>query len=77
MRSWYWFSLATMVCWGAWGIFGKLASAQIQRDEFRDQIDGTEGVGRNGGCEELTYQGVCGTRAPRWRTWVSDLSFWA
>jgi uncharacterized membrane protein len=29
MKNWYWFSLATMVCWGAWGIFGKLASAQI------------------------------------------------
>jgi bacterial/archaeal transporter family protein len=29
MKNWYWLSLATMVCWGAWGIFGKLASAQI------------------------------------------------
>jgi transporter family protein len=29
MKNWYWFSLATMFCWGAWGIFGKLASAQI------------------------------------------------
>jgi transporter family protein len=29
MKNWYWLPLATMVCWGAWGIFGKLASAQI------------------------------------------------
>ena len=29
MKNWYLFSLATMVCWGMWGIFGKLASAQI------------------------------------------------
>jgi transporter family protein len=29
MKNWYWFSLAAMACWGAWGIFGKLASAQI------------------------------------------------
>ena len=29
MKNWYLFSLATMVCWGMWGIFGKLASTQI------------------------------------------------
>ncbi|MBI5582392.1 MAG: EamA family transporter [Deltaproteobacteria bacterium] len=29
MKNWYWFSLATMICWGSWGIFGKLASTQI------------------------------------------------
>ena len=29
MKNWYWFSLATMICWGSWGFFGKLASAQI------------------------------------------------
>jgi transporter family protein len=29
MKNWYLFSLATMVSWGVWGIFGKMASAQI------------------------------------------------
>jgi transporter family protein len=29
MKNWYLFSLATMVCWGTWGVFGKLASARI------------------------------------------------
>jgi transporter family protein len=29
MKNWYLFSLATMACWGAWGVFGKLAAARI------------------------------------------------